>query len=1001
MMVVRKISSLLFLALACFLTTPETKVIVHVVPHTHDDVGWLKTVDEYYTGQNNSIQHAYVKMILDTVIESLQHNSERTFTYVEQAFFQRWWRQQSPALQRVTKRLVESGQLSFTNGGWCMHDEAAPFYLDMIDQTTLGHRFLMNEFGVAPSTGWQLDPFGHSATQAALLSAEVGFAGLFFGRIDYQDLDERVKNSAAEFVWRASPSLGPDAQVFAGLTGSYGGNYGPPTGFNWDAVDGNDEPVQDDRNLKDYNVKSRVDDFVNAAMWQANHTRGDHIMFTMGSDFQYENAREWYENLDRIIRYVNEDGRVEAMYSTPEKYLHAKANEKSITWPLKTDDFFPYADGAHQFWTGYFTSRPALKRYVRDSSAFLQIMKHIRVVGGAVLPAMDDAGLEKLAEAMGVAQHHDAVAGTAKQHVTFDYAARIAAGRSSALPGAADALAKLSGVEASKLPAFSYCVLRNVSVCGQTQRVADLGSDAKELDFLLWNGLAQARTEVVELPTGAGSVRVLTADGQEIPSQIVPTLPSVTNYGQDAGGSHQAVVFSADVPAFGFRAFRLVGAGLSSPQPAAKHSQLGIDTLENEFIALKFCNGSLCRMTDKTSGISIRAEQSWLWYQGSTGGEGSSQQSGAYIFRPNHTKASPVFVGRPSLRFVLGDIANEVHQTFGPWVSQRIRLRKGAKHAEVTYTVGPIPVGDGFGKEVVSRITTDIQNHGECLTDSNGREMIVRKRDFRQTWKLNQTEPVAGNYYPVTSALAIRDAHAQLTVLTDATQGGTGCVRDGELELMVHRALLKDDGRGVGEPLNETEFVTPYVTSSSPGGQHFGPGLVVRGQHLLTLSLPANAAEVWRPAADRLYMPLAPFFSETGAKIMRSSFSAVQPLPANVQIISLEQWDADKVLLRLAHQFGLGEDATLSKPAAVDLGSLFLGSRVVEVDERGLAATISRAEVTNRRIAWHVDGESAKPSSHALHAGDKNLTITLGPLQIRTFLLKLSRVSDSDSAMFV
>ncbi len=118
---------------------------------------------------------------------------------------------------------------------------------------------------------------------------------------------------------------------------------------------------------------------------------------TMGDDFQGQNANEQFKNLDKLIHYVNlqvcyfrifdwlylssyhqqEHGsHVNVFYSTPSCYLYA-LNKAGKEWTSKSDDFFPYASVPFAYWTGYFTSRPALKRYERYANNILQVTRQL------------------------------------------------------------------------------------------------------------------------------------------------------------------------------------------------------------------------------------------------------------------------------------------------------------------------------------------------------------------------------------------------------------------------------------------------------------------------------------------------------------------------------------------------------------------------------------------------------------------------------------------------
>ena len=106
---------------------------------------------------------------------------------------------------------------------------------------------------------------------------------------------------------------------------------------------------------------------------------------------------------------------------------------------------------------------------------------------------------------------------------------------------------------------------------------------------------------------------------------------------------------------------------------------------------------------------------------------------------------------------------------FNEWASEEISLYDDAQAVEIQWTVGPIPVDDHVGKEIIVRYDTDIRSQGKFYTDANGREVLERTRDYRPTWNYSKVETVSGNYYPINSRVWIKDSDRQLTILTGTT----------------------------------------------------------------------------------------------------------------------------------------------------------------------------------------------------------------------------------------
>ena len=573
---------------------------------------------------------------MDSILVALEADPARTFTYSDVGFFAMWWGEQPPSVRARVRALVATKRLSFVNGGWVQHDEACSSWELMTDQLTRGHRWLNATFGPAsiPTISWQVDPFGHSATHAALAGA-AGFDAVYFARADFKDVARRVDKRALELVWRGEPSFGNTADLLAGTF--LAGNYTAPWGFSFDWLQ-TDPPIIDNACAAPgvNNVASRVDAFVDAVRALAAPTRqgeqrqaragqmvGAHVeegaagpatdgendvLLTMGADFQYAAAGVYFKNMDKLIHWANADGRVNVFYSTPAAYTAARAASVPA-WPLKTDDFFPFANDKDSYWVGYFSSRPGLKRAIARAGADLQAARQLAVLeglsaaapGAAAAPALArlaaalapprppsppswSAALDALESVVAFGSHHDTITGTSKQAVTNAYLARLSRGVDGVEGLAGRALASLAGVGGD----VEWCRALNASVCAPAARASAAG---RAFTVLLYNSLASPRAEGVRIPihvhTSSGSPptwSVTGPGGVDVPSQILPISPGGRAAAASlvaAGGAAAAdapaheLAFLARLPPLGAAAFLVSPVEPSAPGAAAASASVG------------------------------------------------------------------------------------------------------------------------------------------------------------------------------------------------------------------------------------------------------------------------------------------------------------------------------------------------------------------------------------------------------------------------------------------
>jgi len=424
---------------------------VIIMPHSHNDPGWLKTLEGYYTGDT--------KDILNNAVDKLTKYRNMTFVWTEMQFLAMWWSEAHAIRRENLKKLIGEGRFEILTGGWVMTDEANVDIYAMVDQLIEGHSWVKQTFGVTPKSSWSVDPFGHGGTFPYVLQAS-GVDAMVIMRIHYLWKEWFAKSKMGEFMWtqrwsKSKEDAGILCQNFPYDIYSIKGSCGPKQDvcvqYNFASKVGGqqsyNEYAQATRLITASNVAERAELLLD--QYGRTGSLHDHnvVLVPLGDDFMYTKPEELdaqYTNYQAIIDYINQrldQYHAEVRFGTLSDYFKLVRERKGDKgFPTLSGDFFVYSDifswGYPAYWSGYYTTRPFMKQLSRDLESNLRAAEILFSLSSAVNWQGSGKSVKEATETyrnrlsvarqhLALFQHHDAITGTCQKHVMYDYGKKL------------------------------------------------------------------------------------------------------------------------------------------------------------------------------------------------------------------------------------------------------------------------------------------------------------------------------------------------------------------------------------------------------------------------------------------------------------------------------------------------------------------------------------------------------------------------------------------------